>query len=79
MIVGLFQKNPNKGDLGHAFLKKKPWISEVCDFTLANYGQNKAFFTLGNSVKVFCTTWKFQDQKPRLMKMQHDFFGAIFS
>ena len=73
MTVGLFQKNPNRGDWGHTFLKK-PWIFEVCHFTLGNYGQNKAFFTCGNSVKLYYTHWKFQGQKARLMKIQHDFF-----
>ena len=52
---------------------KKPWIFEVCHFTHGNSGQNKAFFTHGNSVKLCYTPWKFQGQKPRLMKMQHEF------
>ena len=56
------------------FKKKIPWIFEVCHFTLGNYGQNKAFFTCGNSVKLYYTHWKFQGQKARLMKIQHDFF-----
>ena len=76
MIVGLFQKNLNGGlrTLRTHFFLKKTWIFEVCHFTLGNYGQNKAFFTLGNSVKLCYTPWKFQGQKPRLMKMHHDFF-----
>ena len=77
MIVGLFQKNPNRGDWGHTFFKIKPCIFEVCHFTLGNSGHNKAFFTLGNSVKLCYTPWKFQGQKPRLIKMQHDFFLII--
>ena len=38
--------------LNFFFLKKTSWISEVCEFTLGNSGQNKAFFILGNSVKL---------------------------
>ena len=63
-----------QGGLRTYFFLKKPWIFEVCHLTLGNYGQNKAFFTLGNSVKLCYTPWKVQGQKPRLMKMQHDFF-----
>ena len=56
------------------FLNKNPWIFSICHFTFGNSGQSKAFFTLGNSVKLCYTSWKFQGQKPRLMKIQHDFF-----
>ena len=40
------------------FLKKKLWIFEVCHFTLGNYWQNKAFFTLGNSKVKNQDSWK---------------------
>ena len=43
---------------------KKSWIFEVCHFALGNYGQKKAFLTLGNFVKLCHTPWKFQGQKP---------------
>ena len=66
MIVGLFQKNM-------LLFKKNSWIFEVCHFTLGNSGQSKASFILGNSVKVCYTPWELQGQKPRLMKMQHNF------
>ena len=57
MTVGLFQKNPNREDWGHTLKrKKKPWTFEVCHFTLGTYRQNKAFCTLGNSVKLCYTS-----------------------
>ena len=63
-----------QGGLRTYFFKKKTWIFEVCHSILGNSGQNKAFSTLGSSVKLCYTLWKFHRQKPRLMKMQHDFF-----
>ena len=66
-----------QGGLRTYLFLKKPWIFEVCHFTLGNYGQNKDFFTIANSVKFCYTSWKFQGQKPRHMKMQHDFFLII--
>ena len=43
------------------FFKKNPRIFEV------------RHFTFGNSVKLCYTPWKFQRQKPRILKMQQDF------
>ena len=72
MIVGLFQKlqkgiedTPLKKNLD--FLGSSLYLS----------GQNKSFFTLANFIKLCYTPWKLQDQKPRLMKIQHDFFLII--
>ena len=64
MIFRLFQKNPNGGGLRTYIFVKKSWIFEVCHFALGNYGQKKAFLTLGNFVKLCHTLWKFQGQKP---------------
>ena len=41
-----------------------PWI----------FWTKKAFFTLGNSVKLCYSPSKFEGQKPRLTKIQHEFF-----
>ena len=57
-MIGLFQKIPNRGDLGHTFLKKK-YVSGSFKFVLDPW-------------KFFCyTPWKCQGQKPRLMKIKH--------
>ena len=57
-MIGLFQKNPNRVDLGYTFFKNN------MNLDLLDSGQ-KAFFTLGNSVKLCYTPWKCQGQKPR--------------
>ena len=55
------------------FLNKNPWIFQVCHFNFRNSGQKKDFFTAENSVKLCYTPWKFQGQKPRLIKTQQSF------
>ena len=72
MIVGLFQKNPNRRNWGHTFLKKN---LDLLDLSLYpwKFWTKKAFFTTGNFVKLCYTPWKFQDQKIRLMKIQKSF------
>ena len=50
-----------QGGLRSYFLLKNPWIFEVYNFTIGNSGQNKVPLV------------QVQGQKPRLMKMQHDF------
>ena len=70
MIVGLIQKI-QAGDLGHTFLKNTP---ESLRFVTWKLWTKKTFFTIEKSVKLCYTLWKFQYQKSRLMKMQHDFF-----
>ena len=63
------------------YKKKKKKILNLWSLSLYPWQsrQNKAFFTLGNSVKLCNTFWKFQGQKPRFMRMQHDFFFFFWS
>ena len=73
-MIGLFQKNSNRGKLGHTFLKKNmdldllalplyPW----------KFWTKKAFFTFRNSVKLCYPPWKCWGHKSRLMKIQQSF------
>ena len=50
-----------QGGLRSYFLSKNPWIFEVYNFTIGNSGQNKVPLV------------QVQGQKPRLMKIQHEF------
>ena len=59
MIVELFQKNPSGGFRAY-FLKSTP--------------ESLRFVILPLEIKFCYTPRKFQSQKPKLIKIQHDFF-----
>ena len=53
-------------------MKKNPVIFRF--FTLSLEIPEKKRFTPRISAKLFYTTWKFQDLKPRPMEIPHDFY-----
>ena len=68
MITRLFQRNSKQGAFRTYILKNK--TLKVLGLSLYSW----KFFIPQNSVKLCYTLWKFQGQKPRLKKTQHNFF-----
>ena len=71
-FIGLFQKKSKQGGLDILFWKSP---LEILDLSLyPKKFQRKKAFTLGNSVNLSATHWKFLKQKPRPMGIPHYFF-----
>ena len=75
MIGGIFQRNPNRGDGGYTFsLKKSPGCFRFVTLPLEILDK-KNFLYPWKFCKIVLQIWpwKFQGQKPRLMKIQQSF------
>ena len=74
-MIGLFQKNPNSGDLQHTYFLKKYGSGSFRFFRFVTLPlkilEKKAFFTLGNSVKL-CYT-------PRSKTKTHEILKKLYS
>ena len=73
MIVGLFQKNPNRRNWGHTFFKKKPVTLPLEILDKKSFLYNWKFCKIVLHPLEIQNQFKIQDQKIRLMKIQKSF------